>query len=206
MTPEVRYLRPVVFAGENPNLTLYRPAGGAPPVMVVAASFWRCTWSPAGTGSVLVVWADPAASGLGENAPRAVWADNEPLGRLVTGRFVRHFVEFRGRRIAETAPRPADFAARSGHDGSLSVTCTAGGQRIELAWRAAEDPYLRAAEEPYGDVAYHVSSVLRPCGQADVAVDGRRLPGRPLRSELDGQPHSSAFLAHSETWVQRRVG
>jgi len=48
--------------------------------------------------------------------------------------------------------------------------------------------------------------VLCPCGQADIAVDGRRLPGQPLRSELDGQPHSSAFLAYSETWVQRQVG
>jgi hypothetical protein len=202
MTGTVRYLRPVVFAGENPNLTLYRPAGGAPAVMVVAASFWSCTWSPAGAGSVLVVWADPEASGLEEHAPRAVLADNEPLGRLVAGSFVRHFAEFRGRRVAETAPRAAELAARSGHDGSLSVTCTTGRQRIELAWRAAEAPYLRVAEEPYGDVTYHVSSVLRPCGQADVTVDGRRLPGQPLRSELDGQPHSSAFLAYAETWVR----
>jgi hypothetical protein len=206
MTGTVQYLRPVVFVGENPNLTLYRQAGGAPAVMVAAASFWRCSWSPAGTGSVLVVWTDPEASGHGERAPRAVWADNEPLGRLVAGRFVRHFAEFRGTGIAETAPRPADFAARSGHDGSLRVTGAAGGRQIELAWSAAEDPYLRAAEEPYGDVAYHVSSVLRPCGQADIAVDGRRLPGWPLRSELDGQPHSSAFLAYSETWVQRGAG
>ena len=206
MTAKVQYLHPVVFVGENPNRTLYRPADDAPPVMVVAASFWRCTWSPAGAGSVLVVWADPETSGLAEEAPRAVWADNEPLGRLVTGRFVQHFAEFRGRHIAEAAPRAADFTVRSGRDGSLSVTCTAGRRRIELAWRAAEDPYLRAAEEPYGEVTYHVSSVLRPCGQADVAVDGRRLPGRPLRSELDGQPHSSAFLAYSETWVQLGAG
>jgi hypothetical protein len=206
MTGTVRYLRPVVFVGENPNLTLYRQAGGGPAVMVAAASFWRCTWSPAGAGSVLVVWADPEASGLGEHAPRAVWADNQPLGRLVAGRFVQHFAEFRGKGVAETAPRPADFASRSGHDGSLRVTCAAGRQQIELAWRAVEDPYLRAAEEPYGDVTYHVSSVLRPCGQADIAVDGRRLPGRPLRSELDGQPHSSAFLAYSETWVQTEGG
>lgn len=206
MTPKVRHLRPVVFAGENPNLTLYRPQAGGAPVMVASASFWRCAWSPAGAGSVLVVWSDPEASGLGEHAPRAVLADNQALGRLVAGRFVQHFAEFRGRGVAAMPPRPARFACRPGHDGSLTVTCTAGRQRVELAWRAPEDPYLRAAEEPYGDAAYHVLSVLRPCDQGEIAVDGRRLPGRPLRSELDGQPHSSAFLAHSETWVQRRPG
>jgi hypothetical protein len=63
--------------------------------MVAAASFWRCVWSPTGTGNVLLVWADPEASGLGGEAPLAVWADNEALGRLVAGRFVQHFADLR---------------------------------------------------------------------------------------------------------------
>ncbi len=172
-------------------------------MIVAAASFWRCAWSPAGTGNVLVVRVDPQASRLGEDAPHAVWADNEALGRLVAGSFVQHFAEFRGRGVARMAPQPASFASRSGDAGSLSVACTAERQTVELAWLAPEDAYLRAAEEPYGDTAYYVSSVLRPCGQASITVDGHRLAGQPLRSELDGQPHSSAFLAYSETWVQR---
>jgi hypothetical protein len=198
----VRYLRPVIFVGENPNLTLYRTAGSGPPGMVAAASFWRCVWSPTGAGNVLVVWADPQGSGLGEDAPHRVWSDSEALGRLVAGRFVQHFAEFRGRGVAELAPRPAGFAYRPGDGGSLGVTCSTDRQTIELAWSAPEDAYLRTAEEPYGDATYHVSSVLRPCAQGVIAVDGRRLPGQPLRSELDGQPHSSAFLAYSETWVE----
>jgi hypothetical protein len=196
-----RYLRPVVFVGENPNLALYRPVGGGPPEMVAAASFWRGVWSPTGTGNVLVVWADPEGSGLGGDALDAVYADNEALGRLVAGRFVQHFAEFRGRGVGGMAPRPAGFAYRPGDGGSLGVTCSADRRTIELTWSAPEDAYLRAAEEPYGGAAYHISSVLRPCAQGGIAVDGHRLPGRPLRSELDGQPHSSAFLAYSETWV-----
>jgi hypothetical protein len=198
----VRYLRPVVFVGENPNLTLYRPAGSGPAEMVAAASSWRCVWSPTGAGNVLVVWADPEGSGLGEDTPHAVWADNESLGRLVAGRFVQHFAEFRGRGVADLAPQPARFAYRPGDGESFSVTCSTDRQTIELTWRAPEDAYLRTAEEPYGDATYHVSSVLHPCAQGGITVNGRRLPGRPLRSELDGQPHSSAFLAYSETWVE----
>jgi DNA-binding transcriptional regulator YbjK len=154
--------------------------------MVAAASFWRCVWSPTGTGNVLLVWADPEASGLGGEAPLAVWADNEALGRLVAGRFVQHFAEFRDRGVAEMAPRPAGFASRPGDGGSLGVTCSTDGQTIELTWSAPEGAYLRTAEEPYGGAAYHVSSVLHPCAQGGIAVNGRRLPGRPLRSELDG--------------------
>lgn len=116
--------------------------------MVAAASFWRCVWSPTGTGNVLLVWADPEASGLGGEAPLAVWADNEALGRLVAGRFVQHFAEFRDRGVAEMAPRPAGFASRPGDGGSLGVTCSTDGQTIELTWSAPEDAYLRLPRSP----------------------------------------------------------
>ena len=37
--------------------------------MVAAASVWRCTYSEQGVGYVLILWTDPATSGLGESAP-----------------------------------------------------------------------------------------------------------------------------------------
>src|SRR3712207_4979259 len=98
--------RPVIFAGENPLLMLHDPETDEP---VAVASLWRCTYSEAGVGYALVIWADPEASGLGSLAPTGIYADNAEMAKLVRENFNQHFGPFQNRGIGESAVQPAHF-------------------------------------------------------------------------------------------------
>jgi hypothetical protein len=52
-----------MIAGENPMIVLYRPGSDE---VVAIASMWTCSWSEAGQGRALVIWADAEATGLGD--------------------------------------------------------------------------------------------------------------------------------------------
>ncbi len=51
--------RPVIFAGENPLIMLYRPGGDD---LVAVASLWHATFTAEGAGHSLLIWADPEAA------------------------------------------------------------------------------------------------------------------------------------------------
>ncbi|MCC6935054.1 MAG: hypothetical protein IT333_00955, partial [Thermomicrobiales bacterium] len=55
----------IVFSGENPGLTLYKPGTDQ---VIAKVSYWRCVYSAAGDGNATLIWVDPEASGLGEAA------------------------------------------------------------------------------------------------------------------------------------------
>ncbi len=57
-TPQPQVKRPVVFAGENPLIMLYRPGGDE---LVAVASLWHCAYSEQGPGHSLVIWVEPDA-------------------------------------------------------------------------------------------------------------------------------------------------
>lgn len=54
--------RTVVFAGENPLLTLHRPGTDE---AVAVAGLWRSTFAEEGAGYALVLWVDPELSAEG---------------------------------------------------------------------------------------------------------------------------------------------
>ncbi len=54
--PQVK--RPVVFAGANPLILLYRPGGND---LVAVASLWQCAYAEPGPGHSLVLWGATAA-------------------------------------------------------------------------------------------------------------------------------------------------
>jgi hypothetical protein len=84
--------RPVLFAGENHLITLYRPGTDDP---VAGVSCWRCTYSEYGEGFVLAIWCDAAALGRDDLPPVAVYADNAAMGRMVMSLFNQYFEGFR---------------------------------------------------------------------------------------------------------------
>src|SRR5690348_12340534 len=89
--PPTEPKRPIVFSGENSIIRLFRPGGDD---IIAAASYWRCTYSESGEGNALVIWTDPVATGLGDRAPHAVYADNLAVGRLVATTFNQYFRGF----------------------------------------------------------------------------------------------------------------
>ena len=59
----------IIFSGENPGLTLYKPGTDQ---VIAKVSYWRCVYSGAGDGNAMLIWVDPEASGLGSAAPHAI--------------------------------------------------------------------------------------------------------------------------------------
>jgi hypothetical protein len=187
---------PVLFAGENHMITLFRPGSDA---IAISLSCWRCTYSEHGEGWVLVVWNDADASGLGALPPRAIYADNAALGRFVVARFNQYFDGFRDQGYADLDPQPARFSQQG--EGSLRhrITCVTDAVTIALAWQEMLDGGLEIFYNTSGPIPYDVSAVICHCAHGSIAVNGQLAAGEVKR--IAGETYSSAFLAFSETWA-----
>ncbi len=172
----------LVLVGANPGLLL-RHDGAA----VAFASVWQVDWSTAGSGSALV---------LCHAGSTRVYGANERLCRWLVEEFTQHFPESAG-----TGGDPYYFEAAVEIDIDLEhgMQAVADGVVVQLSdpldWRT-----FRAERVELGNKAYELSNVLVPCASGSINVDGEPLPGQPVRSEDNGQPGSSAFLAVAEVW------
>ena len=190
--------RPVVFAGENHLITLYRTGSDEP---VAGVSCWRCSYSEHGEGFVLALWCDPAAVEAPDLPPTAVYADNAAVGRMVMARFNQYFAGFKGRGLAELEPRPARFVQQADGQRLHRITAVTVDLSIELLWQGIFDAALEIFDNRSGPEPYDVSAVICPCRRGAISVSGVELRGE-VRVPA-GESASSAFLAFSETWVAR---
>lgn len=188
----------VIFAGENHMITLFREDK-----LAVSMSCWRCTFSDAGEGTVLIVRNEAALSELHDLPARIVYSDNAALAQLVVSRFNQYFEGFRDLGYAELTPVQARFSqvanGRRGH----RIVCMAEGITIELIWREMLDAALEVFYNTSGPVAYDVSAVICHCTGGEVCVNGAPAAGVPKRDP--DATYSSAFLAFSETWAVAAV-
>jgi hypothetical protein len=195
----------VVFSGENPGLTLYKPGTED---RVAAVSYWKCVYSEQGEGNVMLIWVDPEGSGLGELAPHAIYTDNPGVAKLVTERFTRHFGGFSDLGFDGIDPTPARFFQESDSRWYHRVVCNDGDGVVELVWWDVADyqPVLRQDYE-LGGTRWDLMTVICPCNEASVTVNNRPVSGEVrTRTGDDGLPGSSCFLAFSETWVDLDAG
>lgn len=190
--------QPVLFAGENHMITLFRPHSNSED-LAISISCWRCTYSEHGEGWVLVVRNDAAASTLDALPPRAVYADNTALGQFVVARFNQYFDGFRDQGYAELTPQPAQFTQQGHGSRSHRITCLAGGVTIELTWQDMLDANMEIFYNTSGPIPYDVSAVICHCAHGNIAANGRLAAGEVKR--IPGETYSSAFLAFSETWA-----
>lgn len=189
-TPQMK--APVVFAGENPLIMLYRPDSDE---LVAVASLWHATWTEQGAGYSLVIWVDPAASGLDELAPTGIYTDNAALARMLWSTLNQRWDPLLNRGLEEAEPQPARFVQQADGRRSHRITCSAGTTTIELLWQDARDVF-HTVTYPY---EYEVSAVIMPCARASITVDGRQTLGE-VRPHADVF-QSSAIVAFCETWV-----
>src|SRR5260370_713629 len=131
--------RPVVFSGENSMIRLFRSGSDD---LVGAASYWRCTYSEHRQGKALGILVYPVATGLGDLAPYAVYADNLAMGRMVASTFNQYFRGYENRGFGEMVPQPARFFQVGDGRRQHRVTCLTGPATIELLWQDVLDPAL----------------------------------------------------------------
>ncbi len=184
----------VLFAGENPLILLYRPGGDE---LIAVASLWHARYTEQGAGYSLLIWADPAATGLGERAPAGIYTDSLPLARMLWATFNRRWDPLLNHGLEQAEPQPARFSQQASGSRQHRVTCLAGTTAIELLWQDAQAA-IWTETFPY---EYRTTAVIVPCKRASIVVDGQ-----PAIGEV--RPHddvfaSSAVLAFSETWMTR---
>ena len=137
--------RGVMIAGENPMIVLYRPGSDD---IVAIASVWTASWSPAGEGRALVIWADPDATGLGALAPVGIFTDNADLARYVWANFYNDYAPIHGRGIEDTPLRTARFTEQADGQRLHRISCTAGTTTIELEWRDVVEVFQASPTRP----------------------------------------------------------
>lgn len=191
--------RPVVFAGENPMITLYHTDTEE---AIAGISLWRCTYSAQGEGFALALWCDPVAVGMPELPATAVFADNAAMARMVMTRFNQYQDGYQGRGLADIEPEPARFGQQFDGARLHLITCAAQEVNIELVWSDVLDTALSCFDNPKSPDRpehFEITTVICPCRDGAIIVNGTRLPGKVRVAE--DPMDSSAFLAFSETWV-----
>lgn len=188
----------VVFSGENPGLTLFKPNSDE---RAAAASYWRCVYSEHGEGNVLIIWVDPE-SAAGDLAPHAIYTDNPGVAKLVTERFTRHFDGFNQLGFENIEPTYARFSQVSDSRWYHRVVCNDAEKVIELLWWDVVD-YQATDRQQFnlGGTDWHLMTVICPCESAQILISNQPVDGEVrTRTNDDGSPGSSCFLAFSETW------
>jgi hypothetical protein len=191
----------VVFSGENPGLGLYKPGTEQ---LVAGISYWRCVYSEHGEGNAAIVWMDPDGSGLGQRALHGIYTDNPRMARLVTDRFTQHFANYQNRGFESIAPTHARFFQESDSRWYHRVAFNTGDLVVELVWWDVLD-YQMVNRQDYqvGPTQWDLATVICPCKSATITVSNVAVQGDVRWTTEGAKPSSSAFLAFSETWVER---
>lgn len=191
--------RPVIFTGENPGLSLFRPGSGE---LVAAASYWRATYSAHGEGNALILWLDLTACG-GNGTRTAIYADNAAMARFVTDTLNQYFGDFQDKGFSSVTPEPARFFQESDSRSYHRVVAHAEAHRVALVWRDVRDyQQVIGSDTQLGGRSFELATVICPCAEATILVDGVPVQGDVRLTERDGRPQSSAFLAFAESWVE----
>ena len=197
------YKSPVIFCGENPGLSLFRPGTDE---LVAAASYWRCTYSPHGEGNALLLWLDQDQAGTGTGGLTAIYADNLPMARFVTDTLNQYFADFQDRGFPSAQPEVARFFQESDSRRYHRVVCHSGERQVALVWRDVEDRQMVIGSDlPMGERSFDLATVICPCATGIIEIDGKAVSGEVRFSERDGQRRSSAFLAFAESWAESRA-
>ena len=185
-----------MFAGENPLIMLYRPGGDD---LVAVASLWRARYTPRGSGTSLLFWADPGPSHPSAPVTAAIGTDNPPLARWLWATFNSRWEPLLGHGL-ERAPLPPSRFVETRNKGEHRVKCSSAHATFELVWRQPQS-CIWTVTYPY---EYRTTAAIVPCLDASIIVDGQAAMGE-VRPHADVFA-SSAILAFSETWIRPTTG
>jgi len=191
----------VDWTGENPGILLKEADGN----FSAMALFFRVAWSPVGQGQVLLLYGTPDAVAGPAHAPNVMMADNMALAAYLKDNFIGKLAAFRRAPAFESLPLKSVQAVRSDGDpmsDRYSETVTGEGLSIQLIWENLEDPKaLELTPDQVGTGEHTMFTLLVPAQNAQIIVNGHRLPGKVGTRVQAGFETTTAFLYFSETWV-----
>lgn len=192
----------VEWSGENPGISLKESPDGP---FVSLASFFRVVLSPHGRGHALVLMQSPGEANPPAERANVVLHDNEAMARYLVSDSVSNFGTYKGLPgLAGLTYRKLDSVTASGDPGSTyKETVEAGDLNVELTWSGLGEPFCFALPPDKSATGRHwMPSLFVGCSEASIAVNGRKLPGKPIPRQVAGQNISTAMLAFSETWIK----
>jgi hypothetical protein len=198
----------VIFCGENPEMRLVK--SNNPDVEIAFASYWHCTYSPHGSGQLLVLHIEPKMLEANADALTVLIADNLPLGRELVDELVQFFPGV-GHIPFTTIKVEAGVLSQSGDGQNVyRVEVRSAQHQIDITWEKMLDTrlpktYTDFIQEAERGTVLDVSNVICPMAQGSIVINGVPVGGK-VHSFHDGtMQRSTAFLAFSETWVRRAL-
>jgi hypothetical protein len=171
-------------------------------------SFFRVVLSPHGRGHAVVVVSDPEAPSQEAGRVNAVYADNPDLARYLVDEFVRHFGSFKPVPGIADLPIKRAWNFRASGDPARRYVELAESEDgpINLSWSdpIGEPFVVEYMPEQSATGKHEMFSLFVPCRGAEARVGNVVVAGKPAARDQFGTPSSTAFLAFSETWLQRR--
>jgi hypothetical protein len=199
--------RPVVnpgrveWTGENPGIWL-RQRPGEPYSALV--TFFRIVHSPHGAGHAAFVLLDPHGRGDDRHV-NACFTDNEELAHYLGERFVARFLAFKDLPgLKALQYRTVDQFEQANYTRSRWIERASGeAVELELVWDGLGEPYFVEIPGDRSPTGHEIFAVFVEASTAAVQVNDYRAPGQPASRDFHGRTASTAFLAFSETWVDR---
>lgn len=192
----------VDWTGDNPYMYLKTDPNGDWSSLSLSFSVRGSMY---GTGHLMVVVENPYQEPSAETIRLAI-TDNAPLAAYLIRDFVRKFRPFRAAVGLEhlAAVDGAVFGTVSFGDTWIDRGDIPGGPSIEMRWADLEPPFaVDVPADASGTGLHDMVSVFRMTKQAQLLVDGRRLPGFPVPRTFHHLVAPSAAVAVSETWLLR---
>jgi hypothetical protein len=197
-TPQFQVRTNVLWSGENP-IILLKPAADA--VELTAVGFFRVDFSPAGSGHAAFVITDLGGAGRKADRVFACYTDRAEIGRWIRDTTIKTLPEFKNHDLSQIPIKPGRFSCMGNTLSSWTELISTDDGEVRLTWAQLQKPFNLIV--PVGAVAsipYEINTILYPARQAEVVIGGRLAPGQVFPDQVGGHPHSTAFLAFSETW------
>lgn len=188
----------VIFSGENPDLTLYKP--GTEDV-IVRASYWRCVYSEAGDGSATFLWLDGSVAGQGGSSRTVIFTDNPGMAKIAFENMNKYFGGWDALGFESTEPTYARFFQEGDGRWYHRLVSNTGSEVVEMSWRDIIEQQHRIQQDfRLGPNRFDLTTVICPCRSASISINNQPIVGEVRVSTNDGKLQSSAFLAFAETW------
>ena len=191
----------VVWTGENPGILLKEDPDG--PLSAVAL-FFRIAWSPAGRGTVLMLYENPGSATSLPDAANVLLSDNRELAEFLRLNFIAKLAAFADAPAFSALTHVAITEAWPEGDSNSCYReqVRADGLEITLTWDDLGAPVaLELPTELTGGKEHEAYNVLVECRRPEIRLNGRILPGKPGPRVQAGIETTSAFLYFSESWI-----
>jgi hypothetical protein len=190
----------LLWSGENP-IILLKPSADKPEYLAVG--FFRVDFSDSGTGHAVFISGDLGGAGRKEDRVFACYTDRTKVAQWILANTITTLPEFKNHDLRQIPIKAGRFAWVGDTRSSWTELISSDDGEIRLTWADLQPPFnLRVPIGAVPTIPYEINTIIYPAGRAEVIVNGRTAVGKPFPDQIGNQPHSTAFLALSETWYR----